>query len=107
MYSIGCAIVGHIILIASAIPGVIEHSKTAVGVFIIALFIMGLGTGGFKANISPLIAEQYADAKKVVKVLSNGEKVIVDPALTISRIYMYFYLMISIGALAGQIGMVY
>jgi hypothetical protein len=33
--------------------------------------------------------------------------VIVDPALTISRIYMYFYLMINLGSLLGQVLMTY
>jgi len=37
----------------------------------------------------------------------KGERVINDPIITISRIFMYFYLMINIGALVGQIGMVY
>lgn len=38
---------------------------------------------------------------------SNGERVIVDPAATVSRIYLYFYLMINVGSLTGQISMVY
>lgn len=32
---------------------------------------------------------------------------IVDPSATIARIYLYFYMMINIGALVGQISMVY
>lgn len=39
--------------------------------------------------------------------MESGERVIVDPAATVSRIYHYFYLMINIGALVGQISMVY
>ncbi|KAJ7436054.1 PTR2-domain-containing protein [Mycena galericulata] len=100
------ALIGHIILIVSGVPGVIEH-KSAVGAFIIALLVMGLGTGLFKANISPLVAEQYRRTKLFVRTTSNGERVIVDPTLTISRVYMYFYLFINIGALVGQIGMTY
>lgn len=30
-----------------------------------------------------------------------------DPALTVSRVYMYFYMFINVGALVGQIGMSY
>ncbi|KAK0635785.1 POT family-domain-containing protein [Bombardia bombarda] len=37
----------------------------------------------------------------------TGERVIVDPAVTASRVYHFFYLFINIGALVGQIGMVY
>lgn len=68
---------------------------------------MGLGTGGFKANISPLVAEQYRVTALRVKTLPSGQRVIVDPALTTSRIYMWFYLLINIGALVGSIGMTY
>ena len=42
----------------------------------------------FKSNISPLIAEQYKITKLFVRVLPSGERVIVDPSLTISRVYM-------------------
>ncbi|KAF3925269.1 hypothetical protein ABW20_dc0106174 [Dactylellina cionopaga] len=107
MVSIGFAMVGHILLVICAIPPVIVHPKAALGVMIIGIVVMGGGTGGFKSNISPLIAEQYTQDKKQVATLPSGEKVIVDPILTISRIFMYFYLMINVGALMGQIGMVY
>ncbi|KAG6908190.1 hypothetical protein DXG01_005779 [Tephrocybe rancida] len=101
------ALVGHIILIVAAVPGVIENSSGALGAFIIALVVMGLGTGLFKSNISPLIAEQYKRTRLFVITTKSGERVIVDPVLTISRVYMYFYLFINIGALIGQIGMTY
>ena len=60
-----------------------------------------MGTGGIKSNVSPLIAEQYQETKQRVKILSTGEKVIVDPALTIQRIYMIFYMCINIGSLSA------
>lgn len=107
--SIFIAIVGHIILIMSAIPSVIQHPNGAIACFAVGLIIFGIGTGGFKPNVSPLIAEQYEQKhpKQYIKLLKTGERVIVDPTMTISRIYMYFYMMINIGALVGQIGMVY
>ncbi|KAJ6479566.1 peptide transporter PTR2A [Mycena sanguinolenta] len=101
------ALLGHIILIIAAVPGVIEHSDTALVIFLAALFVMGLGTGLFKANISPLVAEQYKRTKPFVVTSPTGEQVIVDPGLTVSRIYMYFYLMINLGSLLGQILMTY
>lgn len=67
----------------------------------------GIGTGGFKANISPLIAEQYKRTKLFIVTTPAGERVLVDPALTTAKIYMYFYMFINIGALIGQIGMTY
>jgi POT family proton-dependent oligopeptide transporter len=105
--AVGIALAGHIILVLSAVPGVIEHSKNATAAFIIALIVTGFGTGLFKANISPLVAEQYKRTRLFVREEKNGERVVVDPALTISRIYMYFYLFVNIGALVGQIAMTY
>jgi POT family proton-dependent oligopeptide transporter len=57
-YALAIAIIGHIILVVSAVPPVIIHSKNSLATFIIGLIIMGVGTGSFKSNISPLIAEQ-------------------------------------------------
>ncbi|KAJ7058459.1 PTR2-domain-containing protein [Mycena amicta] len=105
--AVGIALIGHAILIVAALPGVIEHGDTALVFFVVALVVMGLGTGLFKANISPLVAEQYRRTKLFVMVTDRGEKVLVDPTLTVSRIYMYFYLMINLGSLIGQIGMTY
>ena len=68
---------------------------------------MGLGTGGFKPNISPLVAEQLPLTKMKVVTTKKGERVLIDPAVTSSRVYHYFYLFINIGALVGQISMVY
>ena len=68
---------------------------------------MGIGTGGFKSNISPLVAEQVRDRKRRVKTLKSGERVIMDPVITISRIYLYFYFMINMGSVIGSISMVY
>ncbi len=46
-----------------------------------------------------------------VKVINEGtkkqERVIMDPAVTIQRVYLYFYMMINVGSLVGSIGMVY
>jgi POT family proton-dependent oligopeptide transporter len=77
-----------------------------VGLFAVAIVIMGVGTGMFKSNVSPLIAEQVTRQRAVVEE-RKGTKVLVDPALTTARLFMYFYLFINIGSLVGQIGMVY
>ena len=74
---------------------------------VIAVIVMGIGTGGFKANVSPLVAEQYKKSKLFIGHTRTGERVIVDPIMTTSRIYMYFYLFTNIGALIGQITMAY
>lgn len=86
-WSVFVAIIGHILLIISAVPGVIENSHGSLACFIIAIIVMGIGTGGFKSNISPLVAEQYKGTLHV-QTRKNGERVLVDPVYTTSRIYM-------------------
>ena len=88
--AIGIAIVGHVLLVVSSTPVMIQNPNGAVGLFAVGIIIMGIGAGGFKSNISPLIAEQYEakNPRQVIRVEKNGERVIVDPALTIARIYM-------------------
>lgn len=80
--------IGHVLLIISSVPGVIEKPQLAIVIFSLSLVVMGIGTGGFKANISPLVAEQYRKTKLFIRTLPSGERVIVDPVLTTSSIYM-------------------
>jgi POT family proton-dependent oligopeptide transporter len=87
--SVGIAMIGHVLLVISALPSTIKHPDGALGCFVIAIIIMGIGTGGFKANISPLVAEQYKRTKMFVVTNKSGQRVIVDPAATTTRIYMW------------------
>ena len=64
---------------------------------------IGLGTGGIKANVTPMCAEQYANSKPLLKKLKSGEQVIVDPELTVGRLFMWFYWVVNIGALSPLI----
>jgi POT family proton-dependent oligopeptide transporter len=105
--SVIISIIGHVILVASAAPAVLAHPDSALGCFIVGIIIMGIGTGGFKPNISPLIAEQIPRDRFRVETRKNGERVIVDPAVTTARVYNWFYFAINVGALIGQIGMAY
>jgi POT family proton-dependent oligopeptide transporter len=106
LYSVLVAEIGHLILVASSAPTVLEKPNTAMGVFILGLIIMGLGTGTFKPNIAPLIVEQVPQEKMRVETRGT-QRVIVDPAVTVTRIYNWFYFFINIGALVGQVSMVY
>ncbi|KAM5347238.1 hypothetical protein ACJ41O_010243 [Fusarium nematophilum] len=104
--AIGISTIAHVILVAASSPGVIVKADPAFGAFIIGLLVLCVGTGFFKANVSPLLAEQNEDTKMRVEV-RNGERVIVDPAVTNTRIFLYFYLAINVGSVGGQISMVY
>ncbi|RYO97555.1 hypothetical protein DL765_011156 [Monosporascus sp. GIB2] len=107
--AVAVATFGHIILIIAALPPVIANPNGALGCFSVGLIFFGIGVGFFKANISPMIAEQYEaeQPRPVIKVTKKGERVIMDPVLTISVIYMRYYFFINVGSLVGQISMVY
>ena len=95
----GIYIIGIFILFITSVPS-ITNPKIALGGFITAIIIIGLGTGGVKSNVSPLIADQVPKSKPYIKVTKKGERVIVDPSVTIQRVFMFFYMMINIGSLS-------
>lgn len=99
--------IGHILLVIAGIPGVMDDNEGAKACFIIALVVMGTGTGVFKSSCAVLVAEQMKVKEQTVVKLKSGEQVIIDPALTTARIYVWYYAMINIGSLAGQLGMIY
>ncbi|KAF9053598.1 PTR2-domain-containing protein [Hymenopellis radicata] len=87
LFSIVC-LAGHIILVAY-------------GLLFLAVVVMGIGGGAIKANVSPMIAEQYTGKLRKV-TLASGEDVLISPAVTIQRIYNWFYAAINWGS-AGAI----
>ncbi|KAJ5895643.1 hypothetical protein N7495_007334 [Penicillium taxi] len=95
----GVYLVGLLILVCTSIPGALEHGA-GLGGFIVAILVIGLGTGGIKSNVAPLIADQYKRKKMAITTTKKGERVVIDPALTIQRIYMIFYGCINIGSLS-------
>ncbi|ODH37336.1 hypothetical protein ACO22_02611 [Paracoccidioides brasiliensis] len=92
-------IVGLLILFLTSLPVSLAHGA-GLGGFIVAIIIIGIGTGGIKSNVAPLIADQYTRKRMAIKTNKKGQRVIIDPALTIQRIYMIFYACINIGALS-------
>ncbi|UNI19923.1 peptide transporter ptr2 [Purpureocillium takamizusanense] len=91
--------VGLVILWTTSLPVAIENGA-GLGGYITAIIIIGLGTGGIKSNIAPLIADQYQRRVMAVKTEKSGERVVIDPAITYQRIYMIFYWCINVGALS-------
>lgn len=91
---------GLVILFSTSLPSSLD-SGAGLGGLIGAMIVLGLGTGGIKSNVSPLIAEQYTKTKPVLKTLKNGERVIVDPAVTIQSLYNIFYWCINVGSLSS------
>lgn len=98
-------IVGLVVLFVTSLPFAIENGA-ALGGLATAMTIIGLGTGGIKSNVSPLIAEQMTETRMKIKTLNSGERVIQDPGVTFQRIYMIFYWTINVGSL-GLVGTVF
>ncbi|KAG2205449.1 hypothetical protein INT46_007660 [Mucor plumbeus] len=92
--------VGLIILTATASPAGIASGAAFPG-FIVSIIIIGLGTGGIKSNVAPLIAEQYQSKSPYVKVNKKNERVIVTPQATYQKIFNMFYWGINVGSLSA------
>ncbi|KAI9883476.1 MAG: hypothetical protein M1823_004766 [Watsoniomyces obsoletus] len=91
---------GLLILFLTSLPVAIEHDAS-LGGWVAAMILIGLGAGGMKTNVGVLISEQYRGDRATVRTRKNGTRIIVDPALTIERIYMVFYFCINIGSLSS------
>ena len=101
MYFSGFYIIGLITLTVSSSPAGFDTSfdspafainpssraTWAKGGLAVSLFFIGLGTGGIKANVSPMVAEQLQDASDEV----------------IERVFRYFYRAINLGAVLGML----
>jgi proton-dependent oligopeptide transporter, POT family len=111
----GCIlyILGEVILVVTSIPLDSISRGVHIGGFIASIIVIGLGTGGqisslitltagIKSNVSALVAEQCAGTTRLLKKIGN-QMVIVDPAVTTERIYMYFYFAINLGSLGSLI----
>lgn len=93
---------GLTVLVATSTPAGLANDA-GFGGLIAAMVIIGLGTGGIKANVTPMCAEQYQNAQPKLKILKSGERVVLDPELTIQRLFMWFYWVVNVGALSPLI----
>ncbi|KAI9479898.1 peptide transporter ptr2 [Coemansia sp. RSA 989] len=93
-------IVGDLILTLTSIPASIRHGGALPGL-VIAMITIGLGTGGIKSNVSPMVAEQYGRYRPFVRTLKNGTQVVVDRELTVQSIFNWFYWAINVGGLSA------
>ncbi|XHF96489.1 hypothetical protein AWENTII_000123 [Aspergillus wentii] len=77
----------------------LEHGAGMPGLMV-ALVLIGLGSGGIKSNVAPLIAEQYSGCSARIQTLDDGEKVVVDPNVTTQTIFNRYFWVINIGSLS-------
>ncbi|KAL4780646.1 POT family-domain-containing protein [Aspergillus varians] len=88
--------VAHVLMVASGAPSLLADGSAKAPYFI-SLYMLSVGASMFKPNVSPLMLDQMPRTKAKTKVLSSGEKVIVDPEATTERCMLWFYLLINIG----------
>ncbi len=88
--------VAHVIMIGGAAPAVLR-AENGIAPFMISFFLLAIGAGIFKPCVSPTVIDQYTHQREYVKRLKTGERVIVDPETTISRIMMVFYSCVNVG----------
>ena len=86
-----------VIMIGGAAPAILAVGN-GVAPFMISFLLLALGAGIFKPNIAPTLLDQYTHQKPYTKMLTSGEKVIIDPEVTIQRVLLIFYAFINIGA---------
>ncbi|POS69335.1 POT family protein [Diaporthe helianthi] len=96
------ATVGVSILFITSIPICLEKGAGFPGL-IVALFIIGLGAGGIKSNVGPLVAEQYVTKEPRLSIDSQGHQVIIDPDITVQTIFSRYYWIMNIGACSGLV----
>lgn len=85
LYCLGC-----MVLTMGSIPSILEKGWGLPGL-VLAMVLIGLGGGGFRATTIPFIADQHTETKPRIKTLKTGEKVITDYQLTLQYIYNLYY----------------
>ncbi|KAK2879510.1 hypothetical protein FQN49_000812 [Arthroderma sp. PD_2] len=90
---------GCLVLFITSLPSVTRDTVKIAGL-VVSMVLLGLGTGGVKATVSPFIGDQYTTMVPQLVVRKNGESVIADRTLTLQYIYNVFYWFTNIGALS-------
>ncbi|OTB16171.1 hypothetical protein K445DRAFT_375445 [Daldinia sp. EC12] len=89
--------VAHVIMVGGAAPALLQAGK-GVAPFLVSFFLLAIGAGIFKPNVSITVIDQYKYQQEYTKVLPSGEKVLVDPETTVSHIMLIFYAFVNVGA---------
>ncbi|PYH97916.1 oligopeptide transporter [Aspergillus ellipticus CBS 707.79] len=92
-------ILGIAVLFVTSIPSLLHHGAGLPGL-VIAMIFMGLALGGVKASLPPMLAEQCSKIKQRIKITKSGERVIVDPDITLQYAFDMYYWCMNIGAMS-------
>ncbi|GAA5804450.1 POT family-domain-containing protein [Helicostylum pulchrum] len=93
---------GWLILTTTSVPTALASGAGFPG-YIVALIVIGFGTGGIKGIVAPLCADQYRRTDNYIKELKSGEIVMIDYDLSIQHLYNWFYWAINVGSLLGGV----
>ncbi|OQE44795.1 hypothetical protein PENCOP_c002G01658 [Penicillium coprophilum] len=93
-------VTGAFILTMTSLPPSLDAGAGLPG-FLVGTILMGIGLGGVKSGISPLMADQYTNWEEKIVVKPNGNRVIIDRDLSLDKIYHAYYWAVNIGALSA------
>lgn len=82
----------------TAIPKVIASPNAALGTFIPSVIILAFASGFIKPSVGPLLCDQ-SPVKEPTIAYRGGQKVIIDPGVTVERYLLIFYMMINLGGI--------
>ncbi|OOQ85061.1 putative MFS peptide transporter [Penicillium brasilianum] len=91
---------GLLLLFLTSLPISLQHNA-GIGGLIAAFILIGIGVGGIKSSVSPFLADQLKGTQTRIKCLPNGESVVIDREMTISKLYGIYYWGVNIGGLSG------
>ncbi|KAG7092358.1 hypothetical protein E1B28_008718 [Marasmius oreades] len=89
-------IIAHVIMVVAAIPSVLSRGLAVVP-FAISILILAIATSLIKPCIVPVLSDQSLVKAQYVKTLPSGQKVIVDPAVSIQNMITVYSWCINIG----------
>ncbi|KAI1415383.1 oligopeptide transporter [Hypoxylon sp. FL1857] len=92
-------LIGEIVLFITSLPFAVTNKGTALGGFIVALVLIGLGQGGTTAVIFPFLCDQIPERASRVILNKRGQEVVTDFKLTTQFVFNTFYWMINIASL--------
>ncbi|KAF9315773.1 peptide transporter ptr2 [Podila horticola] len=99
LYTLGLSLLS-VSAIDSFAPTEDNRTTVAMPLFIVALYcFISLGTGGIKSNVSAFAAEQVPTENYAHPTKSG---LTINHAVTVERIFRYFYMAINVGGLLGQ-----
>ena len=97
MIGVWVGILSHLLFVIAALPPVIAKGQAALAPTVLAILSLSVCTGFIKANLLPLMLDQYPYRTNVLRREPTGEVVYVDRDGSIGRLTMVFYWSINIG----------